>query len=140
MGYCCRFFYHTIVNWNEVADPTNSFDPSTGIYTIPRTGWYLVSAGVNLNGGQTYENVVTQIQITQNGTVTVLARETRHHIGVEPIGGFPDSPFCSLSQVLYLTAGNNIRLFGGQNNSGGSTHNVTNDPGTYFSATFLKSF
>src|SRR5690606_10575180 len=29
--------------WNEISDPTANFNPSTGLFTAPRTGVYLVS-------------------------------------------------------------------------------------------------
>ena len=32
-----------VENWNEDVDPTNSFNPATGEFTAPRTGWYQVN-------------------------------------------------------------------------------------------------
>ncbi|MDQ1098420.1 MULTISPECIES: hypothetical protein [Chryseobacterium] len=32
-----------IQGWNEISDPANNFNPSTGVFTAPRTGIYLVS-------------------------------------------------------------------------------------------------
>jgi len=38
----------TLTNWTENVDTTSSFNASTGIYTIPETGYYDISGGARL--------------------------------------------------------------------------------------------
>ncbi|SFU30332.1 hypothetical protein SAMN05216480_101560 [Pustulibacterium marinum] len=40
-----------ITNWNEITDANGDFNPSTGAFTAPRTGNYIISFGYNFNSG-----------------------------------------------------------------------------------------
>ncbi|GLB48424.1 hypothetical protein [Neptunitalea lumnitzerae] len=52
-----------ITNWNEVTDTNGDFNPSTGAFTAPRTGNYIISFGFNfnassINGGTQVEAIL----------------------------------------------------------------------------------
>lgn len=64
----------TITNWSEVRDMSNSFDPTTGIFTAPRSGTYTFLLTYNLNGVVINDGSRVESQFYRtSGTAAVLA-------------------------------------------------------------------
>jgi NaMN:DMB phosphoribosyltransferase len=55
----------TLTGWIEVQDPTNSFDPATGVFTAPRAGVYDFSLGDAIQAGI---GAYLGLSIIKNGT------------------------------------------------------------------------
>lgn len=54
----------------EVFDTTNSYDNTTGIFTAPRAGYYLIT-GVFSVEGHTVDPSIASVQIIKNGSTTI---------------------------------------------------------------------
>lgn len=63
----------TIINWNEVRDMSNSFDPSSGEFTAPRNGTYTFLLTFNFNGAVISDGSRVESQFYNPTTSTVLA-------------------------------------------------------------------
>ncbi|QCX52872.1 hypothetical protein [Elizabethkingia sp. JS20170427COW] len=53
-----------VIDWVELVDRTNSFEPSTGVFTAPRDGVYIVSFNIvtvanNINNNSNTETILT---------------------------------------------------------------------------------
>lgn len=63
----------TIINWNEVRDMSNSFNPSSGEFTAPRDGTYTFLLTFNFNGAVINDGSRVESQFYNPTTGTVLA-------------------------------------------------------------------
>jgi len=63
----------TIINWNEVRDMSNSFDPTSGEFTAPRDGTYTFLLTFNFNGVVINDGSRVESQFYNPTTSTVLA-------------------------------------------------------------------
>nr|WP_306552786.1 hypothetical protein [Chryseobacterium sp. WG23] len=63
----------TIINWNEVRDMSNSFNPSSGEFTAPRSGTYTFLLTFNFNGTVITDGSRVESQFYNPATSTVLA-------------------------------------------------------------------
>ncbi|MBB6372290.1 hypothetical protein [Chryseobacterium shigense] len=63
----------TIINWNEVRDMSNSFDPSSGEFTAPRDGTYTFLLTFNFSGAVISDGSRVESQFYNPATSTVLA-------------------------------------------------------------------
>ncbi|UKB78342.1 hypothetical protein [Chryseobacterium sp. MEBOG07] len=61
-----------LTKWNEVSDITNSFDQSTGVFSAPRSGAYLVTITYNFNDPSTalVNNAYSEARFIKNGDIT----------------------------------------------------------------------
>ncbi|WP_322970454.1 hypothetical protein [Faecalibacter sp. LW9] len=70
-----KFTYNVVKNvtgWEEMYDPTSSFDPVTGIFTAPRDGIYTVSFTFNFVNGPILANSSVESQIIKNGNTVAI--------------------------------------------------------------------
>lgn len=108
----------TITGYTTVIDTASSFNASTGVYTVPVRGYYLVEAGLIFAAGNYVANslLVFRTQLNSAGTSTCLS--TFNYLGptaitTANIGALP------LSGIMVCSAGDTISILC-QQNSGAS--------------------
>lgn len=57
-----------VTNWNVLIDRTNSFDPTTGVFTAPNDGEYIVSVNIVTQSGSISNNSNTETILTYTAT------------------------------------------------------------------------
>jgi hypothetical protein len=117
----------SLTNWTEIQDPTNSFDPVTGIFTAPRTASYqfstangiLIPAAGNVFGQCLLLNGVTQLYST---LITA---------------GAANSHSSQTNGVIEMTAGQTLQA---QTYNGGATGNdITSATRSWFTITEISN-
>ena len=107
-----------------VVDPSNQYDDSTGIFTISKTGTYLVQAGLNADGGSAGD--IYDIKLADSANVTLAS--------INGSSTYADSGgtgrFAGLG-TAFLTSGQDVKIViyyaGGDNpttNTAGPEFNV----------------
>lgn len=80
----------------EIVDNTDSFDPSTGTFTAPESGWYDV-------GGVLYTSATGGYVVNANINGT---NDTTRMLGVT----YPTNPYVTISDVRYLNQNDTYRI------------------------------
>lgn len=116
----------TIINWNEVRDMSNSFDPSSGEFTAPRNGTYTFLLTFNFNGAVISDGSRVESQFYNPTTSTVLASVYKT-FGQSMTGTADDANSTRSTQAggsstvtLTLTAGTKVSVRLYQNLTSGS--------------------
>ena len=107
-----------ITNWTELQDTSNSFVPTTGVFTAPRTGSYLVTAQVSLASaawGAINQNM--SVIVAKNGSLVTQAITTTQAAATFSL----TSP--TLSNMIDMAAGDTLKVQTFQN-SGGAINTV----------------
>lgn len=91
----------------EVSDTTASYDTATGIFTAPRTGYYLVTGSFSVEGHSADPSIVSA-QIIKNGSLGVDSDSVRYD-GTEGAADFWKRRLKVVSTVQ-LTAGDTIEF------------------------------
>jgi hypothetical protein len=136
--------------FNSVVKDTNSgYNSSTGIFTVPRTGYYQVSAGVTINPASASQPInyyiISALVLYQNSSPVAAGPF------ILPAGFLVNSTInilaidtSSVSTLLYLEAGNTIKCSLGYalNPSAGTwntlTGALTNIVPNYFQAVWIR--
>jgi len=95
-----------IGNMVVIVDSDSGLNTSTGTYTVPNAGWYIVTGGVVYNPNTTGDRAV---RLTVNGNA---------QIGIASSGAGPDRTAPILSRLLYLAAGATVNVQGWQSSGG----------------------
>ncbi|SHH05268.1 hypothetical protein SAMN05421866_1956 [Chryseobacterium oranimense] len=116
----------TIINWNEVRDMSNSFDPTSGEFTAPRDGTYTFLLTFNFNGAVISDGSRVESQFYNPTTSTVLASVYKT-FGQSMTGTSDDANSTRSTQAggsstvtLTLTAGTKVSVRLYQNLTSGS--------------------
>lgn len=114
---------------DETYDPNSNYNSTTGVYTVPVTGYYLVTAAVSLDVGGDID--IATIAVYKNGAE--LSRGTRvGALTVDQIG-------LVYSDIVLLTATNTIDIRIYQDNTANTTRNVVAEAGhNHFAAHLLS--
>lgn len=116
----------TIINWSEVRDMSNSFDPTSGEFTAPRDGTYTFLLTFNFNGAVITDGSRVESQFYSPTTSTVLASVYKT-FGQSMTGTSDDANSTRSTQAggsstvtLTLTAGTKVSVRLYQNLTSGS--------------------
>jgi len=136
--------------FNSVVKDTNSgYNSSTGIYTVPRTGYYQISGGVTINPASISQPINSYILATLvifHGSTPVAADSYITGAGFLDNGSITvvAMDMASVSTLVYLEAGNTIKCaLGYAKNSAAGTWNtltgaLTNIVPNYFQAVWIR--
>lgn len=95
-----------IVDWTELTDVNNNFDPATGIFTAPRDGNYTISFSFDFNYGTVIANSqVEAILVSSGGTYN-----DKKSVVAFPANGASQAG-ASISFTLKMTAGEFVRPY-----------------------------
>ena len=88
-----------LTNWTETVDATNSFNPTTGIFTCPRNGRYRVTFSTAIEILQV--NAYYGLRVTRNGVDVKL-------VNMVTVNTFAVAPF--LTGVITCVAGDTLAV------------------------------
>lgn len=114
----------TVTFSSEDYDVNNTFDPSTGIFTPPQAGYYVIKASVNWSNTNTTSGE-RRVRLCKNGTSSVLYQNSEDGSG---------SMHSSIHTVIYSDGTDNYRVVVWQNS--GSSHDINGSPIAESATTF----
>lgn len=117
---------------NVVNDSASAYSASTGLYTIPTTGWYTVNANIKTTSYNFGASAIIQIDIRQNSTV--IAQQI-----ITPTAYNATSLSLNAGTVYKFTAGDTVSVYGFSNIGGGGGTTLDNSVTNFLSINFLHS-
>ncbi|MDM1497058.1 hypothetical protein HX063_16940 [Myroides odoratimimus] len=109
-----------ITNWKEMEDSQNNFNPSTGIFTVPRDGFYIVSFSMTLSSAIINNNSHVETIIESNtSTNNIQTFKTVNSYPGWQAGSQSNQVAGNCYAIFNLKSGNTIR-FRVWHNLGGS--------------------
>lgn len=117
---------------NVVNDSANAYSTSTGLYTIPTTGWYTVNANIKTTSYNYGVSAIIQIDIRQNSTV--IAQQI-----ITPTAYNSTSLSLNAGTVYKFTAGDTVSVYGFSNIGGGGGTTLDNSVTNFLSINFLHT-
>ena len=98
----------TINGWEKSVDVNNNFNASTGIFTAPRNGVYMISATLGFNLSDQYKGWLEAVVVVKNSSGIVQAK----YFNVSPAdgGGYILTPGTSIALSIPLLQGQTIEL------------------------------
>jgi len=115
----------TIINWVENTDQTDSFDHSTGIFTAPRDGVYIVSVNLATQSGGIPNNSYTETIVQSNTTTGVPQFRCVNSYPGYTTGSATNTSGNNCTGIFYLKKGNTIST--GFRHNFGSARNLAAD-------------
>lgn len=116
----------TINNWNPITDEGDNFDETTGVFTAPRTGVYVVSLNLATESGSIANNSKIEIIISSNSTNGVPEYRCLNSYPGYSTGTATNIASGSCTGIFYLNEGQTITPRFHQNISTGS-RNLSNN-------------
>ncbi|PWN68848.1 hypothetical protein C1631_012240 [Chryseobacterium phosphatilyticum] len=119
-----------ISDWSETVDlgtaPNGDFDPSTGVFTAPRDGFYLVSFNITLANGNIPKNTYMETAIESNRNVeNIQIFKTVNSYPAFQAGAVSNYISGNCNAIFNLKTGNTIKFSVKHNISSG--RNTLND-------------
>ena len=102
----------TVIYSTVNKDSAGSYNSSTGVYTVPVSGWYSVSASTLIQSTSYVSGNENQMQIQRNGTGIFYG--TQYWFG----STVNNSLQCVVSGIYYYNAGDTIQIAASTNSSG----------------------
>lgn len=106
-----------VTNWTERFDTSASFVPTTGVFTVPRTGKYQITCSMLMASEAYTIGDSWSLSIVKNGNILVNSFYYSEITGTT-------TPFLSISHIVQLTASDLIKFQVFQNSGG--VRNTTN--------------
>lgn len=127
---------YTLSGLTELFDAGTNFDPTTGVFTVPQTGKYCLSAGIAVSNLTVAMNdCVIKIRNTTAGEdIAILSAGNPY----ARAGATTLKDVCSASTIVQLTASDQITVTVQINNGAGNTATVNDGKGySYFAGYIL---
>lgn len=122
----------TVKYSNVVNDSANAYSTTTGVYTVPTTGWYIVNAGIKFSNYNYGSSAIIDMAILNNGSGICENLYT-------PAPYNATSPTANLCITYKFTAGNSISVVAFSNIGGGGGTTLDNSVINFLSINFLHS-
>ena len=116
---------------NVVNDSASAYSTTTGLYTIPTTGWYTVNANIKFTNYNYGSGAITQMNIYQNSTVIASTLTT-------PTAYNSTAPALNAGTVYKFTVGDTVSVQG-FGNLGGASTTLDNSVTNFLSINFLHT-
>lgn len=116
-----------VTDWLEVEDSQNNFNPSTGTFTAPRDGFYIVSFSMTLSSGTITNNTYVETIIESNTSTNNI--QTFKSVNSYPAwqsGTQSNQVAGNCNAIFNLKAGNTIRFRIWHNLGGNRTIDIGN--------------
>jgi hypothetical protein len=108
--------WQIVTSWTKQSDTHNAFDASSGVFTVPVSGVYMVSGTV----GYVTNNTGTRGAEIRKNSGSIIEYEAI--IAANPLGIFDAAtPFC---KSIRCNAGDNLDIRGFQNTGGNLNHSI----------------
>lgn len=120
----------TTINYTNVVNDSAS-GYSAGTYTIPTTGWYIITGGMQLNNYNYGAGAIMQCHINRNGTA--IAGQI-----ITPTAYNSTTGTLNVATTYLCTAGDTITI-SAQSNMGGGTNTLNGGVENFFSVMFLRT-
>lgn len=105
--------YQRITGWTESYDTAAAFDPTTGFFTVPSTGLYAITAGLQFAANATGRRIlIVEKGTAAPGTNTPLTRAEF------PTAASPAQPGAAVACEVQLTAGDQVAAVAYQSSGG----------------------
>ena len=113
---------------SEIYDTDNAYDTSTGLFTVPTTGKYVIIAGINIDGGS---NTGTEfaLGLSLGGDASATG-----HTFLKFNSGSLIRWDANITVVRSLTASNTVGVYGRMNTTSGDWNMYSGTNTNYFGA------